>query len=120
VSAPAGQSPGFRCPRCGAELERDQEWCLRCGTAARTVMAATPRWRLPLALIGVVAVLCGAALAWAFVALTNNDDEVRAATAVGATTASTVTVAPATPTTTTPPATVPPAAPTTPTVDPGG
>jgi hypothetical protein len=68
-----------RCPRCDAELAPDQSWCLSCGTAARTVIAATPRWRAPLAVMAVVAVLFGAALAWAFVALTNNDADVRAA-----------------------------------------
>jgi uncharacterized paraquat-inducible protein A len=68
-----------RCPRCDAELAPEQDWCLSCGTAARTVIAAPPRWRAPLAVIAVIAVLCGAALAWAFVALTNNDADVRAA-----------------------------------------
>ena len=42
--------------------------CLDCGTAARTVIAPTPNWRLPIAVVAVAAVLCGAALAWAFVA----------------------------------------------------
>ncbi len=88
---------GARCPRCGADLGPDQEWCLACGTAARTVIARTPRWRVPLALLAVVAVLCGAALAWAFVALTGNDAAVRAATAT------TTAPAAATPTTSPPP-----------------
>lgn len=71
---------GVRCPRCGADLAADQDWCLACGTAARTVIAAPPNWRAPIAVLAVVVVLCGAALAWAFVALTNNDAEVRATT----------------------------------------
>ncbi len=79
------------CPRCGTPLAPEQEWCLQCGTAARTTIAATPRWRLPIAILAVVAVLCGAALAWAFVELTNNDDAVQAVTA----TPTTVTTAPA-------------------------
>jgi predicted MFS family arabinose efflux permease len=103
VSTPEGQEPAFRCPRCGAELGTDQEWCLNCGTAARTTIAATPNWRLPIALIAVVAVLCGAALAWAFVELTNNDAEVRAATAKVTQTQTDPAVAPPS-TTTTPPA----------------
>jgi len=78
------------CPRCGAPLEREQEWCLSCGTAARTTIAAPPAWRVPLAVLAVVALLCGAALAWAFVELTNNDDDVRAATTAPVTTTTTV------------------------------
>lgn len=86
MSTPEGHEPPDRCPRCGAELARDQEWCLQCGTAARTTLAATPNWRLPVALIAIVAVLCGGALAWAFVELTNNDAAVEAATAISTTT----------------------------------
>ena len=87
ADAPAGPEPApDRCPRCGSALDRDQEWCLSCGTAARTTIAATPRWRLPLALLAVLALLCAAALAWAFVELTNNDDDVRAATTAPVTT----------------------------------
>jgi hypothetical protein len=37
------------CPRCDATLADDQDWCLRCGTAARSRLAATPNWRAPLA-----------------------------------------------------------------------
>jgi hypothetical protein len=38
------------CPRCGAGLAPNQDWCLRCGTAARTRLAQTPNWRAPLAI----------------------------------------------------------------------
>lgn len=76
----APPAPPARCPQCGTELEPGQEWCLSCGTAARTVIAPTPNWRLPIAAVAVVLLLCGGALAWAFVALTDNDDAVRAAT----------------------------------------
>lgn len=34
-----------RCPSCDASLAEDQHWCLECGTAARTRIAPTPRWR---------------------------------------------------------------------------
>jgi hypothetical protein len=102
VSTPEGQEPAFRCPRCGADLAPDQDWCLNCGTAARTTIAATPNWRLPLALIGVIAVLCGGALAWAFVELTNNDAAVKAATAKVTQTTTATTVAPPSTVATTP------------------
>lgn len=35
------------CPLCGSPLHDAQDWCLRCGAAARTRLAATPRWRAP-------------------------------------------------------------------------
>lgn len=77
--AEAAPAP-YLCPRCSTPLQPDQDWCLNCGTAARTAIAATPNWRRPVALLAVVAVLFAAACAWAFVELTNNDDAVKAAT----------------------------------------
>lgn len=88
VPAPAAPDPALtapvRCPRCGADLAPEQDWCLSCGTAARTVIAATPRWRTPIVVLAVVVVLFGAAVAWAFVALTDNDAAVQAATTTAA------------------------------------
>ena len=46
------------CPLCGAPLRRDQDWCLRCGAAARTRLAAPPKWKplvISLVIITVVA-----------------------------------------------------------------
>jgi len=57
------------CPICGAPLREDQDWCLRCGTAARTRLAPAPRWRPLLLGIGVVVVLSVAGLAVALVEL---------------------------------------------------
>jgi hypothetical protein len=62
-------APGDACPLCGAGLQAHQDWCLRCGAAARTRLAATPRWRAPVIALGVVIVLALAALAVALVAL---------------------------------------------------
>jgi hypothetical protein len=45
------------CPLCEAPLGPEQEWCLCCGAAARTRLAATPNWRAPLILLGAVMVL---------------------------------------------------------------
>jgi septal ring-binding cell division protein DamX len=106
------QAPAGRCPRCGADVAADQDWCLTCGTAARTVIAPPPNWRAPVALLAVVVLLCGVAIAWALVALTDNDADVRAATAQPTTAAATTTVAPTTaPATVTAPTTVAPADP---------
>jgi hypothetical protein len=66
--------PGtIACPRCGVPVRGDQEWCLSCGTAARTRLAPTPSWRAPLAVAAVVAVLAVLLLTWGFVALTRDD-----------------------------------------------
>jgi hypothetical protein len=72
MSAPAGSEPvaadavpqsipapplAERCPLCGAELETWQDWCLRCGAAARTRLAATPRWWVPVSLLAAIVVV---------------------------------------------------------------
>jgi hypothetical protein len=48
---PSPDAPAEECPRCGAALAATQDWCLRCGTAARTRLAPTPNWRAPLAVV---------------------------------------------------------------------
>jgi hypothetical protein len=62
---PAAES----CPLCGTPLRAEQEWCLGCGAAARTRLAATPRWRTSLILLGLVIVLALAVLIVALVSL---------------------------------------------------
>jgi hypothetical protein len=56
---PAAPAPiaGESCPLCGAQLQPGQEWCLSCGAAARTRLAAAPNWRGPVAAIALVAAL---------------------------------------------------------------
>ncbi len=65
TSAPAAEW----CPLCGAPLRAEQEWCLGCGAAARTRLAATPRWRAPVIALCVVIVLALGALTAALVSL---------------------------------------------------
>jgi hypothetical protein len=57
------------CPLCGTALASGQEWCLHCGAAARTRLAAAPDWKLPVAVIAVVALLALGGLAAALVKL---------------------------------------------------
>ena len=48
------------CPLCGGPLHREQDWCLKCGAAARTRLAAAPNWKGPvIALVLVVAISLG-------------------------------------------------------------
>ena len=52
----------------------EQEWCLRCGAAARTRLVPTPNWRAPLLALALVATLAIVALVLAFVELTNDNE----------------------------------------------
>lgn len=65
----APPSSAESCPLCGAPLAPEQEWCLRCGAAARTRLAAAPKWRAPLITLVVVAALALGVLAAALVKL---------------------------------------------------
>jgi septal ring-binding cell division protein DamX len=48
----------LRCPRCGASLAADQDWCLECGAAATTRILRPPSWKIAGAIvIGVVAIV---------------------------------------------------------------
>jgi hypothetical protein len=67
--APPPAAPSEACPLCGAPLHPYQEWCLHCGAAARTRLAASPNWRAPLVGALVVAVLSLGVLAAALVKL---------------------------------------------------
>ena len=60
------------CRHCGASLAPDQEWCLNCGEAVGTRIAPTPRWRLPVFLVGALLALIAAALVLALVELSGD------------------------------------------------
>jgi hypothetical protein len=57
------------CPLCGTPLQAEQEWCLRCGAAARTRLASTPNWRAPLIVLGLAIALGLGALTASLVTL---------------------------------------------------
>jgi hypothetical protein len=57
------------CPLCGAMLAVQQDWCLRCGGAARTRLSAPASWRAPLVILTIVIVLSLGVLGWALVDL---------------------------------------------------
>ena len=78
------------CPRCGAPVLAEQDWCLVCGAAARTRLAPAPNWRAPLIALAAVIVISLAVLGGAFVALTGDPE-----TGTGATGATGVTAVPA-------------------------
>ena len=124
MSAVARSDPSTTaCPRCGAPVAADQDWCLRCGDAARTRLVPTPNWRWPVALVAVVATLAALVIALAFVELTR--DPAPATTTAPATTAAppAATTAPqattAVPTTAAPTTAAPPTATSPATTEPG-
>lgn len=75
------------CLRCGASLAADQEWCLNCGTAVATRIAPTPRWRLPILLVGSLLALIAIALVLALVELSGDPQPVAKAPAAASATA---------------------------------
>ncbi|HEY4896070.1 MAG TPA: zinc ribbon domain-containing protein [Solirubrobacteraceae bacterium] len=97
---PAGAPlPGESCPLCGSPLHPEQEWCLRCGAAARTRLAASPNWKAPVAGILVVLALSLGVLAAALVKLAGDTGPGKPASTATVTTAA---AAPSAPTTATP------------------
>lgn len=92
------------CPRCGTELRDDQEWCLSCGAAARSRVAAPKGWRAPLAIVAAVLALAFAGLLVAFLAVSDDSDEL---TRLAAQQSTSDLPAGATPTPTPPPAATP-------------
>ena len=74
---PAAPDPAPRaCPRCGAGLAPDQEWCLNCGADVGARVADTPRWRVPVIIVGTLLVLALGAVALALVELADDDQQV--------------------------------------------
>jgi len=121
------------CPLCGGQLHSEQEWCLRCGAAARTRLAAAPNWRGPAIAVAVIVAISLGVLAASLVKLAGGSASkttvttavgviapgttaagvITSSTVAGATTASTTAAVITTPTTA--PATLtPPASATTP------
>jgi hypothetical protein len=54
---------------CGSALAPRQRWCLRCGAAARIVIAPTPRWAGRSAFAGLVSLVALAGVGWAIALL---------------------------------------------------
>jgi hypothetical protein len=126
VETPQPPAPtGRQCPRCGANMTDEQEWCLHCGAAVGTRVVAAPGWRTPIAIVGGLALIAVVAVAIALVQLADDTDKV-AQTPAAATPAPTAAAVTPTPTPVLPEASgqeTPTAAPTataSPTTAPGG
>jgi septal ring-binding cell division protein DamX len=82
---PPAEQPLGACPRCGAPLRPDQDWCLNCGAAVTTHVAGAPGWRTPVAIVGVVLLLAAGGLLFAFLELSDDADRVARAPTPSAT-----------------------------------
>ena len=76
VATPPPATEQRSCPQCGSPLAPDQEWCLNCGHAVGTRIAPTPRWRVPVAIVGAVLALLVAALVLSLVELSGDPQPV--------------------------------------------
>lgn len=69
MQVPATGVPDELCPLCGAQLKPEQSWCLRCGAAARTRLAAQPKWKALAIVFATIVVVSLGVLAAALVKL---------------------------------------------------
>jgi hypothetical protein len=95
------------CPLCGAPLDHDQEWCMRCGAAARTRLAAPTNWKAPIVALALVVTFALGGLAAALVKLASSNGTSSAAAPI--TTTITTPAGAAAPAATTPTLTTSPA-----------
>lgn len=65
------ERPSERCAQCRAPLAEDQEWCLECGSS-RTLIYASPDWRVPIAVVVVVILIALGGFAFAMTRLSDN------------------------------------------------
>lgn len=70
-TAPVQAEP-LACPSCGAPAEPGQLMCLECGSRLALDYQRPPSWRLPAAIVGVIVLLAGAAVAFALAQVTDN------------------------------------------------
>jgi cell division septation protein DedD len=75
-SRPALAEVQRRCPRCGAALTGEQEWCLECGAGVGATIARPPSWRGPVAIVLVLLAIAAAALVLALVEFASDPEEV--------------------------------------------
>jgi hypothetical protein len=76
-------APDFACESCGAAMERGQDWCLECGTAAPGRLGAKPGWRAAFTVVGLTTLLLCCAIIAGYAALTSDAERTAAAPPAG-------------------------------------
>ena len=76
-------APDFACETCGAAMERGQDWCLECGTAAPGRLGARPGWRAAFTVVGLTTLLLCCAVIAAYAALTSDAERTASAPPAG-------------------------------------
>lgn len=75
--------PDFACEACGAGMQRSQDWCLECGTAARGRLAAKAGWRAAFTIVSLVLLLVFGAGIAGYAALTTDAERTASAPTQG-------------------------------------
>ena len=74
---PQPQQPqGRHCPRCGAAMTDEQEWCLNCGAAVGTRIVPAPGWRVPIIVTALLGIVGAIAIAIAIIQLADDTGQV--------------------------------------------
>jgi RNA polymerase subunit RPABC4/transcription elongation factor Spt4 len=74
--APVEEPVATSCPRCGAVMRPDQDWCLMCGAAVTTEISGARGWKTPIVIVGAVLAIAAITLVIAFVQLSDDADKV--------------------------------------------
>ena len=75
--------PDHACEACGAGMQRGQDWCLECGTAARGRLGAKAGWRAAFTIVSLVLLLVFGAGIAGYAALTTDAERTAAAPTQG-------------------------------------
>ncbi|MBW3652312.1 MAG: hypothetical protein KY433_01715 [Actinobacteria bacterium] len=76
-------APDFACEACGAAMQRGQDWCLECGTAAPGRLGARPGWRAAFTVVGLTTLLLLCAVVAGYAALTSDAERSASTAPVG-------------------------------------
>jgi hypothetical protein len=76
-------APEFACETCGSPMQRGQDWCLECGTAAPGRLGARPGWRSAFTVVALTLLLLVGAVVASYAALTTDAERTASAPSAG-------------------------------------
>jgi hypothetical protein len=80
---PPAAAPDFACEVCGSAMQRGQDWCLECGTAAPGRLGARPGWRAAFTVVALTLLLVVGAVLASYAALTSDAERQASAPSAG-------------------------------------